>query len=179
MPDIEHPVGNLELIRKFNGCVDEHGFVLVHVAIVSHTHKQAEAHAKMFEGAAKKDRALMNEGISQHLDTLNIMNDIFKRMWNVSTPQKYLNFRTFIMGIQGNDDIFPNGVLYKGCSDTPWAFRGETGAQDSIIPATDNAFGLEYPRNSLTEYLFDLRSYRPYYHQKHVQDLRKQQLATK
>lgn len=107
------------------------------------------------------------------------MNDIFKRMWNVSTPAKYLNFRTFIMGIQGNDDIFPNGVTYKGCSDTPWRFRGETGAQDSIIPATDNAFGLDYPRNTLTEYLFDLRNYRPYYHQKYINSLRQQQSETK
>lgn len=99
MPNIEKPVENLQLIRKFNGCVDESGFVLLHVAIDSHTHKQAQAHTKMFAGAEKKDRALMNEGIQQHLDTLNLMNDIFKRMWNVSTATNYLNFRTFIMGV--------------------------------------------------------------------------------
>jgi indoleamine 2,3-dioxygenase len=83
-----------------------------------------------------------------------MMNDIFKKIWTVSSPKNYLDFRTFIMGTQGNEDIFPNGVLYKGVWDAPKVFRGETGAQDSIIPSVDNAFGLDYPRNSLTEYLF-------------------------
>jgi indoleamine 2,3-dioxygenase len=54
-----------------------------------------------------------------HLDTLDTMNEIFKKIWTVSAPKEYLEFRTFIMGVQGNDDIFPNGVLYKGVSDTP------------------------------------------------------------
>jgi indoleamine 2,3-dioxygenase len=124
----EKPLENLQLIRKFNGCADEHGFVLLHVVIDSLTNKQSGAHTMMFEGAAKKDRALLNAGIQQHLDTLNTMNDIFAKMWNVSTPTKYLNFRTFIMGVKGNDDIFPNGVLYKGVSSEPLRYRGETGA---------------------------------------------------
>jgi len=32
------------------------------------------------------------------------------------------------MGTKGNEDIFPNGVLYEGVSDDPFSFRGETGA---------------------------------------------------
>lgn len=57
-------------------------------------------------------------------------------MWNESIPRNYLNFRTFIMGIKGNEEIFPNGVVYRGVYDNkPQSFRGETGAQDSIIPA--------------------------------------------
>ncbi len=52
-----------------------------------------------------------------HLSTLREMSDIFALMWKESKPKNYLNFRTFIMGIKGNDDIFPGGVLYKGVSD--------------------------------------------------------------
>jgi len=75
------------------------------------------------------------------------------------------------MGITGNKEIFPNGVVYKGCFDNkPQYYRGETGAQDSIIPAMDCALGLEYPRNKLTEYLFDLRNYRPFPHQNYIYD---------
>jgi indoleamine 2,3-dioxygenase len=80
------------------------------------------------------------------------------------------------MGIQGNEDIFQTGgVVYEGVEEYNgkiMAFRGETGAQDSIIPAMDSALGLEYPRNSLTEYLFELRDYRPYHHQKYINELR-------
>jgi indoleamine 2,3-dioxygenase len=59
------------------------------------------------------------------------------------------------------------------------AFRGETGAQDSIIPAMDSALGLEYPRNSLTEYLFELRDYRPYHHQKYINEMRQKAVEHK
>ncbi len=59
----------------------------------------------------------MNEGMKDHLTTLREMSNIFAIMWNRSSPKAYLNFRTFIMGIKGNDDIFPGGVLYKGVSE--------------------------------------------------------------
>ena len=99
------------------------------------------------------------------------MHNTFSEMWNESSPKNYLNFRTYIMGITGNDDIFPGGVLYKGVSDKKLSFRGETGAQDSTIPAVDSAFGLDYPRISLTEYLFELRKYRPYHHRNFIDHL--------
>jgi len=34
--------------------------------------------------------------------------------------------------------MFPNGVIYEGVSDTPFFLRGESGANDSIIPTLDN-----------------------------------------
>lgn len=41
-------------------------------------------------------------------------------MWNVSKPKNYLKFRTFIMGVKGNEDtIFPNGVTYEGLNEPP------------------------------------------------------------
>lgn len=106
---------------------------------------------------------------------MNEINTIFSKIWTVTSPVNYLEFRTFIMGSQGNEDIFPNGVLYKGVSDTPQVYRGETGAQDSIIPSVDTAFGLSYPRNALTDYLFQMRKYRPYNHVAYVDDLKKKQ----
>ena len=83
-------------------------------------------------------------------------------MWSVSDPRAYLKFRTFIMGQVGNPGIFPEGVVYEGVSADPQYYRGETGAQDSIIPSCDNFLQLSqrYPKNELTEYLVDLRFYR-------------------
>lgn len=109
----------------------------------------------------------------RHQKYLEEINSIFNNMWKESMPTKYLNFRTFIMGIKGNDEIFPNGVVYQGVNnDEPLFLRGETGAQDSIIPSVDSAFDINYPQNSLTEYLFDLRSYRPYHHQEYIKFLK-------
>ena len=79
------------------------------------------------------------------------------------------------MGIKGNDKIFPNGLIYENCfNNKPQYYRGQTGAQDSIIPMMDIFTGIVdyYPDNQLTQYLLDLRSYRPICVQNFFNDLR-------
>lgn len=53
-------------------------------------------------------------------------------MWANSKPGDYIDFRTFIMGIT-SQSMFPNGVIYEGVSETPLSFRGESGANDSMV----------------------------------------------
>ena len=54
-------------------------------------------------------------------------------MWGNSKPADYLSFRVFIFGIT-NQSMFPNGVIYDGVEDNkPLHFRGESGANDSIV----------------------------------------------
>jgi indoleamine 2,3-dioxygenase len=62
--------------------------------------------------------------------------------------------------------MFPNGVVYEGVSEEPTFYRGESGANDSIIPSADNFLQLTsmMPNNQLTEILRDFRSYRPANH---------------
>ena len=62
--------------------------------------------------------------------------------------------------------MFPNGVIYEGVDDKPRYYRGESGANDAIIPTNDNLFQLTemMPSNPLTEALKDFRSYRPILH---------------
>ena len=65
--------------------------------------------------------------------------------------------------------------MYEGCfDDQPQQFRGQTGAQDNIIPTMDIFTGIvdHYPDNKLTEYLLDLRTYRPVCIQNFFTDLR-------
>ena len=74
------------------------------------------------------------------------------------------------MGIK-NQPMFPKGVIYEGISPEPQAFRGESGANDSIIPTCDNLFQLHFPRNPLTEILEDFRSYRPIDHNRFLAEV--------
>lgn len=62
--------------------------------------------------------------------------------------------------------MFPNGVVYEGVSDTPLFHRGESGANDSMVPLGDNLLQLtsHMPKNPLTEVLKDFRTYRPTNH---------------
>ena len=63
----------------------------------------------------------------------------------------------------GYDEIFNDGLIYEGVWNEPKKFRGQTGAQDNIIPMEDIFTGVInfYPDNQLTKYLLDLRTYRP------------------
>jgi indoleamine 2,3-dioxygenase len=104
------------------------------------------------------------------------MNKRRREMWVASKHENYNDFRVFIMGIKGNDKIYGDGLVYENCFDNkPQQFRGQTGAQDSIIPMLDIFTGIVdyYPQNKLTEYLLDLRSYRPVCIQNFFKDLRK------
>jgi len=60
---------------------------------------------------------LVNKGLEEEVAFLEEANLIFNKMWQVSSPTAYLKFRTFIMGIKGNEDIFPEGVVFRGVED--------------------------------------------------------------
>jgi indoleamine 2,3-dioxygenase len=126
--------------------------------------------------------SVMEYGLSKDVNSLQIcgavmqeMNRRRRDMWTASRHERYNDFRIFIMGIKGNSNIFGNGLVYEGCfNNEPQQYRGQTGAQDSIIPMIDIFSGIVdyYPDNKLTEYLLDLRTYRPKCIQNFFVDLR-------
>ena len=70
-------------------------------------------------------------------------------MWKRSAPSDYMKFRSFIFGTAPKklNAMFPLGVTYEGVSDEPMGFRGESGANDSIVPC-----GLRHVRSSIRAY---------------------------
>jgi indoleamine 2,3-dioxygenase len=71
--------------------------------------------------------------------------------------------------------MFPDGVIYEGVSDQPMVHRGESGANDSMVPLGDNLLQITdvLPENPLTKVLRDFRTYRPSNHREfleYVQD---------
>jgi len=88
------------------------------------------------------------------------INALMDGMWNKCKPGDYSSFRTFIFGIT-SQSMFPNGVVYEGYSEEPMSFRGESGANDSIIPLCDNLLQVTMPQTPLTDILQDFRQYRP------------------
>ena len=159
---------NLDMACKFTGTSDEIGFIMVHVYI-------NEVSPQLVE-------SVMDYGLNKSITSLqmcgNVMQEMNRRrrdMWTASRHERYNDFRIFIMGIKGNDKIFGPGLVYDGCfNNEPQQYRGQTGAQDSIIPMIDIFTGIVdfYPDNKLTEYLLDLRTYRPKCIQNFFVDLR-------
>jgi len=164
----------LELIRKFSGCIDEHGFINVHVAMVRHSKHLVTSAVEAINAVSANNRLEFNNALNNYKNTMREINSTMETMWSRSQPNKYLGFRTFIMGTK-NQPMFPNGIIFEGSIDvTPRFYRGESGANDSMIPLSDNLFGLTdlMPRNTLTDTLKDSRSYRPVNHTyflKHVE----------
>lgn len=172
---------NLRLIRAFEHGLDpsssEAGFVLVHIEMVKHSGPlvagavgclkaagAATAAAAAQPPPPPPSRTDFNAALSTVLAALRKINATMETMWARSRPTSYTSFRTFIFGIT-SQSMFPNGVVYEGVSDgRPVDFRGESGANDSMIPLVDNLLAIPMPDTPLTEILKDFRRYRPSNH---------------
>jgi len=155
---------NLRLIRAFEKGLDptssEAGFVLVHIAMVKNSPKLVRGTVGALNACLKNEREEFNEALRQVVDALTDINEVMNIMWAKSKPGSYTSFRTFIFGIQ-NQSMFPKGVVYEGVREEPMEFRGESGANDSMIPLMDNLLQISMPSTPLTDILKDFRAYRP------------------
>ncbi|CAG8438240.1 3341_t:CDS:10 [Ambispora gerdemannii] len=165
---------NLNLVRSFAGSQSEHGFILVHVAMVANSGNLVRWTMETMNSAAQQDRNRFNVALKHLNDTMETINQEMENMWERSNHEDYLKFRTFIMGSK-NQPMFPNGVIYEGVSDKPLYYRGESGANDSMIPCMDNLLQItaQMPNNPLTEVLKDFRNYRPTNHKQFLEYVQK------
>ena len=162
---------NLAMAAKFSGMDDERGFIMLHVDINQYSPQLV---GSILDFINAKDNHGVNQSLNNCLSSMKSINERRQIMWEASRWKHYNDFRVFIMGIKGNDEIFGDGVIYEGVSKEPVQYRGQTGAQDNIIPTADIFTGVinYYPSNDLTKYLLDLRSYRPICIQNFLSDLK-------
>eukprot|EP00386_Alphamonas_edax_P001093 GDKI01003187.1.p1 GENE.GDKI01003187.1~~GDKI01003187.1.p1 ORF type:complete len:530 (-),score=174.48 GDKI01003187.1:114-1703(-) len=166
---------NLEICAKFSGGPDERGFITLHIDINQHSANLVASIQTALEAIEEKDQAKFIKGMRMNYETMVAMNKRRRLMWEASRWNNYNDFRLFIMGIKDNTGIFGPGVVYEGTEtgEKPRAYRGESGAQDDIVPCEDTFTGVadKYPDNLLTRYLLDLRTYRPQVVQHFLSDL--------
>jgi indoleamine 2,3-dioxygenase len=160
---------NLGMACKFSGTPDEIGFIMLHVYI-------NEVSPALVDGIMQVGKGVdISANLKRTVLTMKEVNSRRKEMWTASRHERYNDFRIFIMGIKGNEALYGDGLVYEGCfNNEPQQYRGQTGAQDSLIPMMDIFSGIvdHYPENKLTEYLLDLRTYRPKCIQEFFVDLR-------
>jgi indoleamine 2,3-dioxygenase len=166
--------GNLALIQNFLGGIDEEWFVLIHVDI---ERKAAPAMAALH---ACLDAAKVCEGerletlLLQVESSLRSMLATLRRMPEWCDPFIYYHrVRPYIHGWKNHPDL-PEGVLYEGVEayrGRPQQFRGETGAQSSIVPALDAMLGVTHHEDALTHYLQEMRTYMPPAHRAFIESL--------
>ena len=169
----DHKWSNLDMCVRFSGQPDEVGFIMLHVDINQHSPSLVGSVIDVLHALNNNDTNAAIKSLKENHDTMKLMNSRRREMWKASRWNHYNDFRVFIMGVKGNEELFGDGVIYDGVWDEPKQFRGQTGAQDDIIPMEDIFSGVikHYPKNELTKYLLDLRSYRPKCIQKFFKDL--------
>ena len=163
---------NVALINNFLGGVDEDWFVTIHVCIedaaseaIDSAYKLSKLHEK-----SKTEEFLLN--LNRINNSLKKVNEIFSKMPEKCDPYIYYHrVRPYIFGTKDNPDL-KKGLIYENqYNNEPQFFRGETGAQSSIIPFLDGALGIEHTNDNLRHYLNEMRDYMPPNHRKMIEDV--------
>jgi len=165
-------LGNIALRQNFFGGEDEEWFVLIHVAIEAAA-APALAAIPAAQQAVADDRAeVVAEQLAIIARTLDALHAILLRMPERCDPYIYFHrVRPYIHG-WANHPSLPSGMIYEGVEDyrdRPQSFRGETGAQSSIVPSLDAALGIAHAEDMLRRYLREMRDYMPPEHRKFIE----------
>ena len=163
---------NVGLINNFLGGVDEDWFVTIHVCIEDAASDAIEACQKIAQcDETSSEKEILNL-LNQIAESMKKVNLIFARMPEKCDPYIYYHrVRPFIFGTKDNPDL-REGVIYEGqFENKPQFFRGETGAQSSIIPSLDGALQISHTKDNLRHYLNEMRDYMPPKHREFINSL--------
>ncbi len=162
-------LGNLVLLQNFLGGADEEWFVAVHVEVEAAAGPAIRCLAPLLDAAARGQVS----STLRHLTTIAVrieeMSRVLRRMPEFCDPYIYFHrVRPYIHGWRDHPGL-PGGVMYEGVAayqGAPQRFRGETGAQSSVVPALDLALGIEHAPGPLRHYLDQMREYMPPEHRR-------------
>lgn len=157
-------LGNIDTLQNFVHMYDEHWFILVHVEI------EAIA-ADILAAISSVKRKLTADKDSDISEELWSINDALRRQVNVlkRIPEHmdsnlyYKTFRPYIR--------FFENVTYEGVNQAPIQFRGETGAQSSIMPTLVAFMKIPHQKSALTDHLADMRNYMPARHRALIEEV--------
>jgi indoleamine 2,3-dioxygenase len=112
------------------------------------------------------------------IKSLKKVNTIFSKMPEKCDPYVYYHrVRPYIFGTKDNPDL-KEGLIYENqYNNVPQFFRGETGAQSSIIPYLDGALGIYHTNDNLRPYLNEMRDYMPPKHRKMIENVEEKSKA--
>ena len=167
---------NVALNYNFLGGIDEDWFVTIHVCIEHAANKAIQSAFKIaaaFE-AKQCNQEYLNTELTYIKESMLEVNHIFRKMPEKCDPYIYYHrVRPYIFGWKNNPAL-PDGLIYESCfNEEPQLFRGETGAQSSIVPTLDALLNVVHEKDELREYLDEMKSYMPPSHRdliKYVED---------
>jgi indoleamine 2,3-dioxygenase len=158
-PDGPIALGNIDTIQNFVHMYDEHWFILIHVEI------EARA-AEIFRAVDdwRRNAADVNDCLRRVAKAVWGQVEVIKRIPEKMDPSLY--FKTFRPYIR-----FFENVVYEGVDEAPTSYRGETGAQSSILPALIALFKIPHEKSVLMDHLADMQQFMPAEHRQLLREI--------
>ena len=157
-PDGPIALSNIDTIQNFVHLYDEHWFILVHVQIEALAAGLLEAIARGERALSSRDLDAVNTALVEVVRTIWAQVAVLRRIPEKMDPALY--FQTFRPYIR-----FFERVVYEGVDEAPMDYRGETGAQSSVMPAVIAFLKVPHRPTQLTDHLADMRRFMPVEHQ--------------
>lgn len=169
-------LGNIDTIQNFVHLYDEHWFILIHIEIeaqaagllaaVEDFHQQVAATGSLTAETVDKSLHKIVDCLEQQLRVL-------KRIPERMSPDLYFHtFRPYIRFFESVEycGVPAKALLGSGVKGGRVDYRGETGAQSSIMPVLINLLKLDHQPSILVNHLLDIRQYMPPSHRAFIVD---------
>jgi indoleamine 2,3-dioxygenase len=163
-------LGNIDTIQNFVHLYDEHWFILVHVEIEATAARILDAVATAQAALAANAPSLMDDAVEKIAGAVTDQVRVLRRIPEKMSPALY--YKTFRPYIRFFEDVeyeaeVPGGRVAAGsAARLRMNFRGETGAQSSIIPLLVAFMKIPHRPSMLTNHLIDMRNYMPAEHRR-------------
>jgi indoleamine 2,3-dioxygenase len=157
-------LGNIDTIQDFVHLYDEHWFILVHVEIEALSASLLAAIDRAAEAMAADDGTGLSTAVADVARALWAQGETLRRIPEKMDPALY--YKTFRPYIR-----FFEGVVYEDVDSAPLNFRGETGAQSSVIPTVVAFLKVPHQPSMLTDHLADMRRFMPREHRALVEQV--------
>jgi indoleamine 2,3-dioxygenase len=153
-------LGNIDTIQNFVHLYDEHWFILVHVEIEALAVRILDAIAKVQIAQATDDRAIIDDALLTIADSVRQQVRVLQRIPEKMDPALY--YRTFRPYIRFFENVsYETSPAEETSATVRMNFRGETGAQSSIMPTLVAFMKIPHESSMLTNHLADMRNYMP------------------
>lgn len=158
-------LGNIDTLQNFVHLYDEHWFILVHVEIEAMAADILAAIDRIERTLPQLDRDIVRSSLETIGQSVWRQVEVLRRIPEKMSPALY--FKTFRPYIR-----FFEQVVYEGVENKPMNFRGETGAQSSIMPTLVALMKIPHQPTQLTDHLADMQNFMPAEHRQVIAQVR-------
>ncbi len=161
-------LGNIDTIQNFVHLYDEHWFILVHVEIEAIAARILDSIATVQAALDANAPGPVDDAIRDIAGAINEQVRVLRRIPEKMDPALYYKtFRPYIRffeNVEYEADVEGARVAAGSAARLRISFRGETGAQSSIMPLLVAFMKIPHRTSMLTAHLIDMRNYMPAEH---------------